>query len=112
MKVTSCLGARSWCGDCAGGGIEWRFRVPFPQMPMGAFVSTGRDVVVTPFVRGAWLEGTVPGAPWASTGGLRPLAGLGVEWFHQLVRVEVGVDARSGKLGLLADLHHSLWPLL
>ncbi len=102
------------CGGRYGGGagIEWRFRVPFPQVPLGAFVSTGRDVVVAPFVRGAWIEGSVPAAPWVSTGGLRPIAGLGVEWLHQLVRLELGVDARSGKLGLVADLHRSLWPLL
>ncbi len=95
-----------------GGGVEWRFRVPFVELPLGAYVSTGRDLVVAPFVRGAWIEGAAPGAPWATTGGLRPVAGLGAEWLHQLLRVELGVDARSGKWGLVADLHRSLWPLL
>jgi hypothetical protein len=37
---------------------------------------------------------------------------LGAEWLHQLIRVELGVDARTGGLGLLADLHRGLWPLL
>ncbi len=96
----------------AGGGVEWRFRVPFPQVPLGAFVSTGRELVVAPFVRGAWLDGVVPGAPWVATGGVRPVAGVGVEWLHQLIRVEIGVDARNGRVGVVGDLHRSLWPLL
>jgi hypothetical protein len=96
----------------AGAGIEWRLRVPFPGIPLGAFESTGRELVLAPFVRGAWLEGQVRGAPWSATDGLRPVAGVGVEWLHQLIRVELGVDARTGSLGLLADLHRSLWPLL
>lgn len=95
-----------------GGGVEWRFRVPFPQVPLGAFVSTGQDLVVATFVRGAWLDGAVPGAPWVATSGVRSVLGGGVEWLHQLLRLEVGVDPRSGKWGLVADLHRALWPLL
>ncbi len=96
----------------AGAGIEWRLRVPFAAIPMGAFVSTGRDLILAPFLRGAWLDGQVGGAPWATSDGIRPIAGLGMEWLHQLIRVELGVDARTGRVGLLADLHRSLWPLL
>jgi len=96
----------------AGAGVEWRLRVPVPAMPMGAFVSTGRDLVLAPFVRGAWLDGQVAGAPWAASDGVRPVVGLGVEWFHQLIRMELGVDARTGRVGLVGDLHRSLWPLL
>ncbi len=96
----------------AGGGVEWRVRVPAPPLPLGAFVSTGSGLVLAPFVRGAWLDGPVPGAPWAPTGGWRTVAGAGVEWLHQLIRVEGAVDLRSGTFGLTADVHRALWPLL
>jgi hypothetical protein len=96
----------------AGAGVEWRLRVPFPGIPLGAFGSTGQDVELAPFVRGAWLGGQVRGAPWSATDGLRATAGVGVEWLHQLIRVELGVDPRTGSLGLLVDLHRGLWPLL
>ncbi|HLB36444.1 MAG TPA: hypothetical protein VJL31_07730 [Gemmatimonadales bacterium] len=96
----------------AAGGVEWRLRVPFLEIPLGAFVSTGGQVVVAPFVRGAWLDGTVNGTQWDASDGLRPVMGLGVEWLHQLIRFEVAVDPRRSKWALLADLHRALWSLL
>jgi hypothetical protein len=96
----------------AGGGAEWRLRVPFPEVPLGAFVSTGGYVVVAPFVRGAWLDGSVPGVPWAGSDGLRPIVGLGVEWLHQLIRLELGADPARSEWALLVDLHRALWSLL
>ena len=96
----------------AGGGVEWRVRVPAPPLPLGGFVSTGSSLVVAPFLRGAWLDGTVRGAPWAATDGWRTVAGVGVEWLHQLVRLEGQLDLRTGNAGLIVDLHRSLWPLL
>ena len=96
----------------AGGGAEWRVRVPFPELPLGSFVSTGGYLVVAPLVRGAWLDGIAPGAPWAASGGLRPVTGLGIEWLHQLVRLEFVVDPKRSKWALLVDLHQGLWPLL
>ncbi|MBI2615827.1 MAG: hypothetical protein HYW52_09170 [Gemmatimonadetes bacterium] len=96
----------------AGGGAEWRVRVPFPELPLGSLVSTGGYVVVAPFVRGAWVDGVVGGAPWVASGGLRPVTGIGIEWLHQLVRLELGVDLQRSKWALLADLHRGLWTLL
>jgi hypothetical protein len=96
----------------AGGGVEWRFRSSIPTVPVGGLVSTGGSLVVAPFVRGAWLGGAVPGVPWQTTGGWRTVTGLGLEWLHQLIRVEGAIDLESGRLGLVADLHRSLWPLL
>lgn len=96
----------------AGGDLEWRISVPVPDLPLGAFVSSGRAAIVAPFLRAAWLEGTVPGSPWSGTNGVRPLAGLGLEWPRQLLRVEVGFDVRTGRRAVTVDLNRSLWPLL
>lgn len=96
----------------SGGSLEWRVRVPFPEFPLGSFASTGASVVVAPFVKGAWVDGVVPGSPWRPTGGLRPVPGVGVEWLHQLLRLELAVDPTRSKWALLVDLHRSLWPLL
>jgi hypothetical protein len=95
-----------------GGGAEWRVRVPFPELPLGAFVSTGGYVVVAPFARGAWVAGVVSGAPWAASDGVRPTLGVAVEWLHQLVRLEVAVDPVRSKWAWLIDLHRGLWVLL
>src|SRR5574341_1192816 len=87
-----------------GGGAEWRARVPFPELQLGAFVSTGRYIVVAPCARGAWVEGAVPGAPWVASDGVRPVVGVGIEWLHQLLRLELAVDPRAAKWALLFDL--------
>ncbi len=96
----------------AGGGLEWRVAAPVPELPLGTFVSTGRRAMVAPFVRAAWLEGAVPGSPWSGTDGVRSVAGVGLEWPHQLLRVEVGLDLRTGRWAATVDLNRSLWPLL
>jgi len=95
-----------------GGGVEWRVRVPFPELPLGSFASTGAYVIVAPLVRGAWVDGAVPGSPWRPSGGLRPVPGLGLEWLHQLIRLELAVDPKRSKWAVLVDLHRSLWSLL
>ena len=102
------------CGGRYGGGgrVEWRVRVPFPELPLGAFVSTGGYLVVAPFARGAWVAGVVPGAPWSSSDGVRPTLGVAVEWLHQLVRLEAAVDPVRSKWALLVDLHRGLWAVL
>jgi hypothetical protein len=79
---------------------------------VGSIITTGRDAVIAPFVAVGWLDGTVTGAPWPSTGGVLPVAGVAVEWFHQLLRAEVGVHLRTGRVGVQIDLNRALWSIL
>lgn len=102
---------------CAGryGGtaaVEWRVRVPVPAARLGPVVTTGRDAVVAPLVTLGWLAGDVTGTPWPVTGGALPVAGVAIEWFHQLLRAEVGVRLRTGRLGAKLDLNRALWSIL
>jgi hypothetical protein len=92
--------------------VEWRFAVPFPAVSLGTFASTGNRLVVAPFVAAAWSGDPVAGSPWGSTGGVRPVAGIAVEWFMRMVRVEAGVGLRDGGFGLTVDIHRDWWPLL
>lgn len=102
------------CGGRYGGtaAVEWRVRVPVPAARVGPIITTGRDAVIAPFVAVGWLDGSVTGAPWSSTGGVLPVAGVAVEWFHQLLRAEVGVQLRTGRVGVQVDLNRDLWSIL
>lgn len=92
--------------------MEWRFAVPFPAVSLGTFASTGNRLVVAPFVAAAWSGDPVAGTPWGSTEGVRPVAGIAVEWFMRMVRIEAGVGLRDGGFGLTVDIHRDWWPLL
>jgi hypothetical protein len=54
----------------------------------------------------------IPGLPWSRTGGLRPVAGVALEWFMRLIRVEAGVGLRDGDVGVTVDLNRDWWGLL
>ncbi|MBA3521960.1 MAG: hypothetical protein H0T90_05595, partial [Gemmatimonadales bacterium] len=92
--------------------LEWRLEVPAPAIPLGSFASTGRTLTLAPFVAAGYAERPSPGVPWRSTGGVRPVAGVAVEWFMRLLRVEAGIGLRDGRVGLTVDINRDWWGLL
>jgi hypothetical protein len=91
--------------------LEYQLRAPFPALPLGAFVSTGRTVTIAPFVSAGLAGGEIAGLPWRATTELRPVAGVAVEWFHRLLRTEVGVSLRTGRAGVTVDLSREWWEI-
>jgi hypothetical protein len=94
------------------GHVEWRFDVPAPALRLGSFATTGRTVTVAPFVAAGWSDRPLPGLPWIGSDGVRPVAGLAVEWFMRLVRTELGVDLRDGRVGFTVDISRDWWGVL
>jgi hypothetical protein len=92
--------------------LEWRFRAPVPAIPLGSFASTGRQIVVAPFVAAGWTARPVAGSPWTESDGARPVAGVAVEWFMRLIRLEAGVGLRTGEVGVTLDISREWWGLL
>jgi hypothetical protein len=105
---------RAWGGRSrVVGSVEWRVAVPFPAIPLGPFASTGRQLTVAPFVAAGWTGGAaVAGLPWQPSGGMRPAVGVGLEWFHGLLRVDLGVRLRDPALGVVVDVRRDLWGIL
>jgi hypothetical protein len=91
---------------------EWRFDLPFPAIPLGTFASTGHTLTVAPFVAAGWTGSPIGGLPGAGSDGIRPVAGLALEWFMHLVRVEAGVGLRGGGFGLTVDVSREWWGIL
>ncbi|HUR93526.1 MAG TPA: hypothetical protein VMY76_03010, partial [Gemmatimonadales bacterium] len=98
--------------EVALGQIEWRVEVPVPAISLGSFASTGRTIILAPFVAAGATGRPIAGLPWTETDGLRPVVGVAVEWFMRLIRIEAGVGLRDGGFGLTIDVNRDWWGLL
>jgi hypothetical protein len=92
--------------------LEYRVELPFAALPLGPFVSTGRRLTVAPFLAAGWAGGGLAGLPWRPSGEVRPVAGVAIEWFHRLIRIEGGVSLRTGQVGISIDLARAWWEVL
>jgi hypothetical protein len=91
---------------------ELRFEAPFPAIPLGSFASTGRTIVIAPFIAAGWAERPYQELPWGESEGVRPVAGIALEWFMRLLRVEAGVGLRTGDVGITVEIHRDWWGIL
>ena len=92
--------------------LEWRLDAPVPAIRLGSFASTGPRITVAPFLAAGYAAQPLPGLPWDRRGAIRPVAGIALEWFMRLVRVEAGIGLRDGDLGLTVDINRDWWGLL
>ena len=92
--------------------VEWRPTIPVPVAAFGTFASTGRNLVIAPFVAVGWSDRAIPGTAWRATDGVRPVLGVGVEWLMNLVRLDVGVGLLDGGVQVTIDVTRGWWPLL
>jgi hypothetical protein len=92
--------------------LEWRFDVPVPSVALGSFASTGRRLTLAPFLAAGYTARPLPALPWTRTAGVRPVAGVAVEWLMRLIRVEAGVGLRDGHVGVTVDVNRDWWGLL
>lgn len=92
--------------------LEWQREIPFPAIPLGPFASTGGTLTLAPFVAVGWADRSGTRLPWRASPGVRPVAGVAVEWFLRLIRVEAGVGLRTGDVGVTIDIHPDWWDLL
>lgn len=105
---------RQWGGARAfWGSAEWLAQVWGPVLPLGRLGRTGGTLRIGPFVGGGWAAGRVEGAPWEPSQSFRPVAGLVVELFDRVLRVELAQPLRGGRgPGIVADLTRAWWPVL
>jgi hypothetical protein len=92
--------------------VEWRLDVPVPAVSLGSFASTGRRLTVAPFIAAGYAGRPLPQLPWDRSAGIRPVAGLALEWFMRLIRLEIGVGLRDGHVGVTLDINRDWWGLL
>lgn len=105
---------RQWGGARAfWGSAEWLAQARGPALPLGRLGRTGGTLRVGPLVGAGWAAGQVAGAPWEPSQSFRPVAGLVVELFDRLLRVEFAQPLRGGRRpGVAADVARAWWPVL
>jgi len=96
----------------AWASADLRLPVQVPEIPLGSFAGTGRTATLVPFVAAGWTGGAVAGAPGVPSAGVRPVVGLGVEWPHNLLRLDVGFGLRSRSVGVAVDVARDFWDIL
>ncbi|HEX3234292.1 MAG TPA: hypothetical protein VHR41_08835 [Gemmatimonadales bacterium] len=92
--------------------LEWRFDTPIPALPLGTFASTGHRMTVAPFLSAGYTARPLSGLPWDASDGVRPVAGVALEWFMRLLRIEAGIGLRDGRFGVTVDVNRDWWGLL
>jgi hypothetical protein len=92
--------------------LEWRLDLPAPALSLGSFASTGRRITVAPFVAAGYAARPYGSLPWTESDGIRPVAGVAVELFMRLIRVEAGMGLRDGRVGFTVDINRDWWGLL
>jgi hypothetical protein len=106
-------GFRAFAGrQLVWASLDLRLPVSFPELPLGSYAGTGRTVTVIPFVAAGWTGGAAAPGLGASTRGFRPVVGLGLEWFHDLLRLDVGYALRTGRFGGAIDVSRDFWDIL
>jgi hypothetical protein len=104
---------RAYGGRTAGvAQLEWRLPVGIPAIGLGPYVSTGRRMIVAPFLAAGFAARSRSSLPWGSSEGIRPVAGVALEWFMRIIRVEAGVGLRDGHFGITVDLNRDWWGVL
>ena len=92
--------------------VEWRLDFAAPAIGLGSFASTGRRMTLAPFLAAGWADRPLDGLPWSGSDGVRPVAGVAVEWLMRLIRVETGVGLRDGRVGVTVDINRDWWGVL
>jgi hypothetical protein len=106
-------GFRSLAGrQAAWLSADVRLPARVPEIPLGSLAGTGPTATLVPFVAAGWAGGFVAGAPGLPSRGVRPVVGLGVEWPLNLLRVDVGVSPRTGRVGVAVDVSRDFWDIL
>jgi hypothetical protein len=81
---------------------EWRVKVPFVPVPLGAWGRAPATATVAPFVHTAWVDGK----------GWYPSVGVGVLSVFDLLRFDVARGTRNGRWSFYFDVSRDFWPIL
>ena len=101
-----------WRDTSALAHLEWRFEVPAPALRWAPLRPPAGSSPWRPSWRPATRPNPLQGCRGAGPDGIRPVAGLALEWFMRLLRLEAGVGLRDGGVGVTVDINRDWWGLL
>ena len=92
--------------------IAWALpvNVPSPRFPYSRFVRLPSALV--PYLAAGVAGGDLPNAPWRGTGRIEPVAGVRLDLWGPLLRIETGISLRTGRAAVTIDVHPDWWRLM
>lgn len=92
--------------------LGWALPVAVPPPPLPNARQISLPSTVMPFVAVGVAGGDDARRPWRGAGVLEGVAGVRLDLWGPLLRVEAGVSLRTGRIGVSVDAHPDWWPVL
>ncbi len=96
----------------AWGEVAWSHSAAIPTPPFPFARKVVLPSAVGLFVAAGVAGGGVAGVPWRPTARVEPVAGIRVDLWGPILRVDAGVGLRRGTVALTIDIHPDWWPIL
>lgn len=90
----------------------WALPVGAPTPPFPNARHLDLPSTLMPFLAVGIAGGDDARRPWRGTGALESVAGVRLDLWGPLLRVEAGVSLRTGRFGISLDAHPDWWPVL
>lgn len=105
---------RAYGGRRAGWlGVDWLVPLPGPSISLGWIGRTSSRLYLGPVVALGAAGGQVALVPWRPTDRVPVVAGIALELFDRVVRLEIGKSLTSGRGPVFGfDLSRTWWPIL
>ena len=85
-------------------------RIPAPQFPYSRYVKL--PSTIAPYLAAGIAGGDVPGLPWRGSGLIESVAGIRLDLWGPLLRIESGISLRTGRAAFTLDVHPGWWGLM
>lgn len=92
--------------------VGWALPVTVPTPPFPNARHLGLPSTMMPFVAVGIAGGDDARSRWRGRGELESVAGVRLDLWGPLLRVEAGVSLRTGRVGFSVDAHPDWWPVL
>ena len=91
--------------------LEWRTQMPAPSVSLGRFGRIPGQATIAPFVQGTYARRAIS-SDVGHPPGIYPSAGVGVQPFFDLMRIQLARGLRNGGWSLNVDVTRDFWGIL
>ncbi|MBP7619500.1 MAG: hypothetical protein KA745_00915 [Gemmatimonadales bacterium] len=92
--------------------IGWTVPATLPMPPLPNARGLRLPSAVTPFLAAGITGGDARDLPWRASGRVETVAGVRLDLWGPLFRVEAGISLRTGRFGVSLDAHPDWWPVM
>lgn len=92
--------------------VAWAIPVALPTPPFPYSRWIRLPSAIAPYVAAGVAGGDMSAVPWRATGRVETVAGLRLDFWGPLFRIDAGVALRTGRVGLAVDVHPDWWGVM